>query len=215
MTSISLEDAAKRVASALGEDDCLLVGGLAVAAWGYVRATTDVDFLVRDLGQASRRLRESGLLVVRRRGGFPCLKGTIGGITFDVLPPLVPIQWDRARTVSLGGNRRIRVVDLEGLVRLKLKAGGPQDLMDVAALVLRHSEVRERAQEIAVAYRIRDKLDAWLRVPRLKAELAEAARAQRGRRNRATRPSTPALPGSAKGEAKPNGKARRRADRSR
>jgi hypothetical protein len=191
MTSSSLEDVAIRVATALGEEDCVLIGGLAVGAHGYVRATTDVDFVVRDLDAAGKRLLEQGLPVERLRGKFTCLRGMIGKVRFDVLPPLVPIRWDRAITVSLEGRATIRVVDLESLIRLKLRAGGPKDLMDIAALVLRHPEQQERAQELAVAYRIRDELDIWLRDPRLKAELADArvtpARAPRPAAARAPR----------------------------
>ena len=172
---ISLEEVAVRVAAALGEDNCVLVGGLAVGAWGYVRATTDVDFVVRDLSAARERLRAAGLETQRTRGEFSCLKGAIDDVGFNVLPQLVPIEWDKAKTVALGKTSRIRVVDLDGLVRLKLKAGGPQDLMDIAALVLRHPEIRERAQERALAYGIRDKLDLWLNDRRLKAQLAESA----------------------------------------
>ena len=198
MTSNSLEDVAIRVAAALGEDECVLIGGLAVGAHGYVRATTDVDFVVRDLDAATKRLREQGLPVERFRGGFTCLRGMLGDVRFDVLPPLVPIQWDRAITVSLGEGATIRVVDLEGLIRLKLKAGGPKDLMDIAALVLRHPEHQERAQELAVAYRIRDKLDIWLRDPRLKAELADARSEETERRRRGEPPIPPTLARRAK-----------------
>ena len=192
MTSSSLEDVAIRVARALGEEDCVLIGGLAVGAHGYVRATTDVDFVVRDLDAAGKRLLEQGLPVERLRGDFSCLRGMVGEVRFDVLPPLVPIQWDRAITVSLEGGATIRVIDLESLIRLKLKAGGPKDLMDIAALVLRHPEQLERAQELAVAYRILDKLDIWLRDPRLKAELADG-RSDEGRAPRESSiPRTPA-----------------------
>lgn len=190
MTSNSLEDVAVRVAAALGEDECVLIGGLAVGAHGYVRATTDVDFVVRDLDAASKRLREHGLHVERFRGDFTCLRGMLGDVRFDVLPPLVPIRWDRAITVSLGKGATIRVVDLEGLIRLKLKAGGPKDLMDIAALVLRHPEQQERAQELAVAYRIRDQLDIWLRDPRLRTELA-GARTEGIERRRGGEPPIP------------------------
>ncbi len=193
MTSNTLEDVAIRVATALGEHECVLVGGLAVGAHGYVRATADVDFVVRDLDAASKRLRERGLPVKRFRGDFTCLKGMIGDIRFDVLPPLVPISWDRAISVSLGEGVSIRVVDLEGLIRLKLKAGGPKDLMDVAGLILLHPAHQERAQELAVAYRIRDKLDIWLHDPRLKAELAEAQVAESKRRRRGKPPTPPVL----------------------
>jgi hypothetical protein len=178
MTTITLEEVAIRVAEVLGEHECVLIGGLAVGAHGYVRATTDVDFVVRDLAAAGERLRKHGLPVERLRADFTCLRGTIGDVRFDVLPPLVPIQWDRAIPVSLRGGISIRVVDLEGLIRLKLKAAGPKDLMDVAALLLRHPEHKERAQELAVAYRIGGQLDIWLRDPRLKAELAESRAAE-------------------------------------
>jgi hypothetical protein len=193
VTPSSLEKVAIRVARALGEEDCVLIGGLAVGAHGYVRATTDVHFVVRDLDAAGKRLGEQGLPVERLRGDFSCLRGMVGKVRFDVLPPLVPIQWDRAISVSFEGGATIRVVDLESLIRLKLKAGGPKDLMDVAALVLRHPEQQERAQELAVAYRIRDSLDIWLRDPRLKAELADAASDETERRGRGN-PSVPASP---------------------
>jgi len=153
-----------------------------------------VDFVVRDLDVAGKRLLEQGLPVERLRGAFTCLRGMVGTVRFDVLPPLVPIRWDRAITVSLDRRATIRVVDLESLIRLKLKAGGPKDLMDVAALVLRHPEQRERAQELAVAYRIRAELDIWLRDPRLEAELGDARSDESHRRGqrRSSIPATPA-----------------------
>lgn len=42
--------------------------------------------------------------------------------------------------------------------------------MDVAALALRHPGQRERARELAVAYGVADRLDVWLKDPRLRAE---------------------------------------------
>lgn len=180
----ALESAAVRIAAALGVDDCVLIGGLAVGAHGYVRATRDVDFLVRSLDVAIRRLREHRLHAERLRGSFACLRGEIGGVTFDVLPQIVPIQWDRSIPVPLAAGV-IHVVPVEDLIRLKLKAGGPRDLMDVAALVVRHPECREGAREIAVAYDLREKLDTWLCDPRLKADLA---RERRGKRSARVRP---------------------------
>ncbi len=191
MTAKTLEEVAARIAEVLGEEDCVLVGGLAVGAHGYVRATTDVDFVVRDLEAASKRLREQRLPVERFRGDFTCLRGTIGDIRFDVLPALVPIQWDRAIAVPLGTGS-IRVIDLGSLLRLKLKAGGSKDLMDVAALLLLHPERQERARELSVAYGVRDKLDVWLRDPRLQAEIVEARAAESGRRQRGKLPIAPA-----------------------
>jgi RNase H-fold protein (predicted Holliday junction resolvase) len=60
-------------------------------------------------------------------------------------------------------------------------------------LILRHPGHQERAQELAVAYLIRDKLDIWLHDPRLKAELAEARVAESKRRRRGKPPAPPAL----------------------
>jgi hypothetical protein len=194
MTSSKLEEVAVQLATILEQHEYVLIGGLAVAAHGYVRATVDVDFVVRDLDAACEHLREQGLSVEVLRGDFTCVRGSIGGVRFDLLPPLVPIRWDRAIRVPLGGGTSIRVVDLESLIRLKLKAGGPRDLMDVAALVLRHPEQTERAREIALAYRLRAELETWLSDPRLKAELAEASTAEgdiEGRR--APRLAKPAL----------------------
>jgi hypothetical protein len=66
------------------------------------------------------------------------------------------------------------VVDLEGLIRLKLKAQGPKDLLDVAALTLKHPEALQIAREVAAAYRVADKLEVWLKDPRLRAEVSGA-----------------------------------------
>ena len=179
-----LETLALRLVAILGENDCLLVGGMAVMAHGYVRATQDVDFVVRDLTEAAARLAAGGLPTQRLKGNpldgeFPCLKGSIDSVRFDVMPPLVPLEWERGLPVRFGRRGTLRVVDLDGLIRLKLRAGGPKDLMDVAALVLRHPERREPAREIAVAYRLGDRLDMWLGDRRLQAEIDDTIARER------------------------------------
>ena len=191
MTAAGLEDAAVRLFEVLGEDECLLIGGLAVAAHGFLRATAEVDFVVRELDTAARRLRDQGIDTKRSRGHFTCLKGTIRDVAFDILPPLAPIDWTRAITVSLGGDTRIRVVDLDGLIRLKLKAAGPKDLMDIAALVLRHPKKRKTARELAAAHGLLDKLDLWLSDPRLKADLEEVMPRPRRTKAKATKKASP------------------------
>ena len=84
----------------------------------------------------------------------------------------------------MAGHRRLRVVDLDGLVRLKLRAQGPRDLMDVAALVLAHPETRERAREAARAYGALDGLDRWLADARLARDLAGSSPPGRTKRKR-------------------------------
>jgi hypothetical protein len=81
-------------------------------------------------------------------------------------------------SLSLGGTV-LKIVDLDGLVRLKLRAGGPQDLMDAAHLLLQHPDHIARAREAARAYRLEDKLDIWLNDPRTRSQV-EAELRERG-----------------------------------
>ena len=147
---------AARLVRILREGDCAIVGGLAVNAYGYVRATRDVDLIVAlPLHEARRRLADAGLPTKLLRGdilegGFDCLKGVLGGVPFDVLPPLVPLETERTVVLEVHG-LRLPVVDFETLVRLKLRAGGPRDLLDLAMLVNLRPERRARALALAVA----------------------------------------------------------------
>jgi hypothetical protein len=173
-----------RLARLLGPEECVLIGGLAVGVHGYVRATDDLDFISRQpLADTREKLRKAGLETRLLRGdvldgGFSCLKGEIDGIPFDVLPPLVPIAWDQALALDMGGGT-LKVVDLDSLLQLKFRAGGPQDLLDAARLVLFHPEIEERARELATAYRARDRFDIWLRDPRILAQAREEAQRER------------------------------------
>ena len=146
-----LEKVALRLISAVGPESTVIVGGLAVALHGYIRATDDVDLLVREpLQDVQGRLAAKGIPAKLFRGDplegdFPCLKGVIGGIRFDVLPQLAPVAWDDLPSMSVGGVK-VQVVDLAGLLALKFRAQGPQDLLDAAALVLLHPEVEPVAR---------------------------------------------------------------------
>ena len=169
---------AGRIARILGEETCVLIGGLAVASHGYVRATDDVDFVVScSLAEARRRLEAGGIQATAIQGDVlegdvPCLKATVDGIPVDVLPPIVPLDWEKAIEVPVAGGH-LRVVDLEGLFRLKLRAQGVQDVLDVAVLVLRHPDYADKAREIAAAYRVSDRLDTFLADRRTRSTAAE------------------------------------------
>lgn len=182
-----LAEVAMRLVRVLGADECVLVGGLAVGAHGYVRATADVDLMVKTSMESARaRLKRNGISASLHRGDptegdFPCLKGTLAGVPFDIMPPLVPLDWHRAVRVPIGPDVILPIVDLEGLIRLKLRAQGPKDLLDVAALVRRHPEELHAAREMSEAYGVADKLEVWLSDPRLEAEMP----ARRPRRKRA------------------------------
>jgi hypothetical protein len=178
---------ARKVAVAIGPDDCLLAGGVAVMAPGFVRVTRAVDLLTRlPLPEARKRLERSGFATRVLKGDVPagrfsCLKGECDGLPFDVLPQLVPIHWEAALPVEARGAGPLRVVPLGDLMALKLKAQGPKDLMDAAILVLMHPEIEPRARALAIAYRIQDHFEAWLDHPRTRAQAREEA-AQEARR---------------------------------
>lgn len=170
---------ARKVAEAIGPEECLLAGGLAVMAHGFVRGTRDVDLLTRlPLSEARARLKRGGLPTRLLKGdplegGFSCLKGECDGLPFDVLPQLVPVHWEAAVPVRASGAGSLRVVPLVDLLALKLKAQGPKDLMDAAILVLMHPETDPRARELAIAYRVLDRLEHWLDDPRARAQARE------------------------------------------
>lgn len=170
---------AAKVAETIGVEDCLLVGGLAVMAHGFVRATRDVDLLTRLSLSAARARLERGGLPTRLvkgdplEGGFSCLKGTCDGLPFGVLPQIVPIHWEATVPLPARGAGSLRVVPLVDLLALKLKAQGPKDLMDAAILVLMHPETEPRARELATAYRTLDRLETWLDDPRTRAQARE------------------------------------------
>lgn len=178
---------ARRVASALGQQECLLAGGLAVMAHGFVRATRDVDLITRlSLSEARGRLSKDGLETRLQRGnvldgGFSCLKGECDGLPFDVLPELVPLNWELAPTVEGPAAGGLRAVALEDLLALKLKAQGPKDLMDAAMLVLLHPHTEVRARELATAYRASELLETWLKDPRIRAQARQEAQLERRR----------------------------------
>lgn len=164
----SLLESAVRVARVLGRDSCALIGGLAVAAYGHERATRDVDFMSRlPLHEARRRLQEAGLTVEVRHGdpeeGVPTfLRSTVRGMAIDVLPMLVAVDWEHLPEVPLGASA-IKVVDLDALLHLKARAGGVQDMLDVAQLVWRHPDRLPLARDLAGRYGVGPKLEACLR----------------------------------------------------
>ena len=103
-----------------------LAGGLAVGAHGYVRSTTDVDFLVGD-----EAFEHHGTLVTFK-AGVPI---EVGGIRIDYLSPAslgpqLESVLDNAVT-----DEGLSVVPIEVLIYMKLTAGRRRDLLDVVELI--------------------------------------------------------------------------------
>lgn len=103
-----------------------LAGGLAVGAHGYVRATTDVDFLVGE-----EAFDHQGLLVAFK-AGVPI---EVNGIRIDYLSPTaLGAQLEDVLNQPLM-SEGLAVVSLEALVYMKLVARRRKDLVDVVELL--------------------------------------------------------------------------------
>jgi len=182
MARVSLLRAARRLLDALSDPESAVIGGLAVSAHGYVRATRDVDILVAiSLEEARRRLTSRGIEARIRRGDFfegdfPVLKGTVGGVPFDIVSRLVPFEAARGYSVRAAA-LELRVVDLETLARLKLKAASPKDLWDLAILVHLNPEARERILELASHHpELNERFRSYVDDPRARREALERAK---------------------------------------
>jgi hypothetical protein len=155
-----------------------LIGGLALAAHGVLRATRDADLLGTDPGFLRREfwdaLAAKGVAVTIHRGDPD--DPLLGVVRLRREPePDVDLVVGRERwlddllarrsPLSLGGES-IPVVDAADLILLKLDAGGPIDLIDARLLLLGPdgSRLRRLAGERAAATprRIRDALAAAL-----------------------------------------------------
>jgi len=175
--------AAQDLLQAIG-GDAALAGGLAVSAHGYARSTHDIDIVTSvPLAEVVRRLKARRIDARLRKGDrlegdIPCVTGFVGDVPFDVLPNLVPIG---STEIEIAGHR-LRMVDADTLIRLKLKAGSVKDLYDVAILSHLESEFADRARALAmsdpkVARRLADLLDD----PRTRRQADDLRRKRPGR----------------------------------
>jgi hypothetical protein len=130
-----VRDAAVKAASQLNHLGIrhALAGGLAVGAHGYIRATSDVDFLVGE-----EAFEHQGL-VVAFKPGVPI---EVDGVRIDYLSP-----------ISLGShlevvldhppvNEGLAIVPIEVLIYMKLAAKRRRDLVDVIELVKVGADVK-------------------------------------------------------------------------
>ena len=175
-----------------GPSDCLLAGGLAVMAHGFVRATRDVDILTRlPLSEARVRLEASGSPPAS--SGRPA-RGRVHVPERRVRRPAVR-RSPAARAGSLGrgaagrgqGSRLAARRSSGRPAGAQAQGAGPKDLMDAAILVLLHPETEAQALELATAYRPLDRFEAWLRDPRTQAQARRGSRACERRTRKAPR----------------------------
>ncbi len=128
--------------------DFVIVGGFAVAHHGHVRATKDIDVLVRPIHENAIKVMR-GLVAF----GAPIQALHIGADDFaragkvvqlgvpplrvDLLTSVSGIDYEdavvEASTIDVDG-RVVRLIGLDALIKNKRAAGRPQDLADVAQL---------------------------------------------------------------------------------
>ena len=131
--------------------DYALCGGIALSVHGHVRATTDIDLLVRaaDVDRVKTMARALGFDIPARvitfglRNGKPHTVHRLSKIDPDtsalmpmdllVVEPVYEAVWQGRISLQYRG-KPLSVVSREGLATMKRMAGRPQDLADLAKL---------------------------------------------------------------------------------
>ncbi len=126
--------------------DYALIGGLGVAVRGPIRATRDIDMIVRvpqiELPRLLDAVAEQGFRVdlydaLRSWREGHLLEFAFGAVRVDWIKAVLPVFeqiLDRARWEDLSGTK-IRVADAEGLLLLKLIAFRPRDQEDIRGIL--------------------------------------------------------------------------------
>ncbi len=137
--------------------DFVVVGGFAVIANRFVRATEDIDFLVPDDPSNDRRVLAAlrGLGAVRFRDDQPLLDEhllgqahlrtkTSAGVIDIIRGGLPPLDFETVRERALladYGDLPVRVAGLSSIVGFKRLAGRPRDRNDLIGLEEIHGEL--------------------------------------------------------------------------
>jgi predicted nucleotidyltransferase len=153
-----LESAVAEAASILDElaVPYMLIGGLAVSAWGVVRATLDVDVSLwveperfeSTVGALCSRLQPvpmDPLLFARETRVLPMISSH--GIRVDLVFASLPAERDlitRAQPRELGG-RTVNIATVEDLIWMKLISERHKDIEDARRLIRRFRLTLDRA----------------------------------------------------------------------
>ena len=101
----------------------VVIGGLAVGANGYPRATKDVDFLV---GDEAFHHHPGGVVTMN-----PAIPIAVNGVAIDYLSPRAGEEHLAAALATAPGS----FIDVTRLVYMKLRASRLQDRADIGGLV--------------------------------------------------------------------------------
>ncbi len=152
-----------------------LIGGMAVSAWGIVRATKDIDFLVSLVKRESallefeKILKKHKIIFTAHKGDYADPIGLLLDLQIPVRSKKISVQiiiatktWEeefaRATIVVKIGKISIPVIKAEELIVMKLRAGGPLDIYDVQQLLkinknkkdFNEKELRQKSKEMHV-----------------------------------------------------------------
>lgn len=158
----SLDAGLRQLLQLLGEQKVrfVLVGGLAIGAWGHVRATKDIDIvpdpdpdnlarlgrLLEDYGGkvrvGERLLAGDSVSVFLRSGDIVIVTTDLGQIDILQGVPHIPRYEEMVRESELAvvDGMEVRVCSLRHLVAMKLAAGRPEDVKDLEALKIAQPE---------------------------------------------------------------------------
>ena len=151
--------------------DYALIGGLAVSIWGRPRATRDIDLLLlldvaADVNALAERLVQKGIKSELIKGDLRdpipyLLKIVLETVEIDVIIATKRWEFDaveNAVSIDLGA-KDISIVSPEYLIIMKLKAGGPRDMLDVQDILETGDIDLEKTKSLAKSYRVDKKLE--------------------------------------------------------
>lgn len=135
VVSEEILDAAEMASEALDKKNIrhLLVGGLAVGAYGVARTTKDVDFLV---GEEAFRFHKGGLVTLRE--GIPV---EVHGVPIDLLSIGEKENHLIEALEEDPPEEGVPIAPIEVLIYLKLKAPRKKDAADIIELLKTDMEV--------------------------------------------------------------------------
>ncbi len=144
---IDLYEELKKIVAKFNEEgvDYALCGGFAVIVHGYTRATEDIDFLIKseDLAQAEEILDKLGFDL--RTGEIPLSeekslfrRTKVEGNDYLIIDLVLVAKgdediWESRKYVNWEG-KSLRIVSKNALIKMKRRAGRPQDFLDIENL---------------------------------------------------------------------------------
>ncbi len=145
----TLLDELSNIISALNENEIeyAVCGGLSMAIHGFVRATVDIDILIRpEYLEKAYEIAETNGFDIRgldvsfkeraveiRRVSKIDDSGEVLSLDFLLVTPQTEDVWQTREEIDFLGNK-LSVVSREGLIKMKRLAGRPQDLADIERL---------------------------------------------------------------------------------